>query len=90
MSGPAVAERALGGVASSRLSLSKTPRRCLAVPGARPVAAEGRWPADERLVIVEFPTMDQLRTWYSSPEYARALAIRPDALERRLLFIDGA
>ena len=60
------------------------------VRGARPVAAEGRWPADERVVIVEFPSMQQLRTWYHSPEYAPALAIRPDALERRLLFVDGA
>ena len=60
------------------------------VRGARPVAAEGRWAADERSVIVEFPSMEQLRTWYGSPEYARALEIRPDALERRLLFVDGS
>jgi len=59
------------------------------VRGARPVAAEGHWPQDERSVIVEFPSMAALQTWYRSPEYAEALAIRQDALERRLLFVEG-
>jgi uncharacterized protein (DUF1330 family) len=59
------------------------------VRGARPIAVEGRWPNDELSVIVEFPSMTKLRTWYRSPEYAEALELRPDAIERRLLFIEG-
>jgi uncharacterized protein (DUF1330 family) len=55
----------------------------------RPVAAEGIWPPNHLMVIVEFPTMDQLRRWYVSAEYAEALTLRTDALERRLLFADG-
>jgi uncharacterized protein (DUF1330 family) len=59
------------------------------VRGARPEAAEGDWPAEQRVVIVEFPTMQRLRDWYASPEYAEALEVRGTALARRLLFVDG-
>ena len=54
-----------------------------------PGAAEGEWPADTRMIIIEFPSMERLREWYDSPEYAEARAVRADALDRRLLFIDG-
>ena len=60
------------------------------VRGARPQVPEGEWPLDERVVIVEFPSMARLREWYASPEYAGALAIRQTALARRLLFVEGA
>jgi uncharacterized protein (DUF1330 family) len=59
------------------------------VRGASPEVAEGVWPGNTRIVIVEFPTMEQLHHWYRSPEYAEALAVRRSALERRLLFVDG-
>ena len=58
--------------------------------GAVPVVAEGNWPANTRIVIVEFPSMDRLRAWYVSADYAEALAVRQTALDRRLLFVDGA
>lgn len=57
--------------------------------GAMPQVPEGDWPLDERVVIVEFPSMARLREWYASPEYAPALAIRQTALGRRLLFVEG-
>jgi len=57
--------------------------------GAAPVVAEGDWPANCRLVIVEFPTMERLQRWYESDDYAEALAVRQTALDRRLLFVDG-
>jgi uncharacterized protein (DUF1330 family) len=59
------------------------------VRGALPDVAEGDWPPEQRLVIVEFPSMERLREWYASPEYREALAIRETALERRLLFAEG-
>lgn len=59
------------------------------VRGQDPEVAEGDWPAAHRLVIVEFPTLDALRTWYHSEDYAPALAICETALNRRLLFADG-
>lgn len=33
--------------------------------------------------------MKQLHSWYSSKDYAEALAVRKTALTRRLLFVDG-
>lgn len=58
------------------------------VRGAAAEVAEGD-PAKGRLVIVEFPSMDRLREWYASPEYARALRIHGAALRRRLTFVEG-
>jgi uncharacterized protein (DUF1330 family) len=59
------------------------------VRGAEPQVPEGEWPSAQRVVIVEFPTMEQLRRWHGSAEYAKALAVRQTALRRRLLFVDG-
>ena len=60
------------------------------VRGAAPVVAGGTWPATRRLVIVEFPTMERLQAWYTSADYAEALALSRTALDRRLIFVDGA
>jgi uncharacterized protein (DUF1330 family) len=57
--------------------------------GAQPEVPEGHWPAHQRVVVLEFPSMDQLRNWYASADYAEALAVREMALTRRLLFVDG-
>lgn len=59
------------------------------VRGALPDAVEGAWPADRRLVVVEFPDMDHAKEWYASPEYAAALELSQVALDRRLLFAEG-
>ena len=42
-----------------------------------------------RVVIVEFADKVQARRWYDSPEYAPARAMAPQALDRRLLLVDG-
>jgi uncharacterized protein (DUF1330 family) len=59
------------------------------VRGAEPFVAEGEWPSGQRVNIIEFPSMDQLRAWYDSPEYAPARDIARNALHRRLLFGEG-
>jgi uncharacterized protein (DUF1330 family) len=59
------------------------------VRGAAPEVVEGDWPPAQRMVIVEFPTMERARRWYTSPAYAKALAVRGQALTRRLLFVEG-
>jgi uncharacterized protein (DUF1330 family) len=59
------------------------------VRAALPEAAEGDWPSQRRLVIVEFPDMDTARRWYSSDSYTKALAFRDRALSRRLVFVEG-
>ncbi|MBN1532666.1 MAG: DUF1330 domain-containing protein [Spirochaetes bacterium] len=58
------------------------------VRGALPETAEGDGAAG-RIVVVEFPSMQRIREWYSSEEYAAALAYRKSALKRRLLFVEG-
>ncbi len=60
------------------------------VRGAAPEVAEGDWSANCRIVIVELNSMERLRAWYASADYAEALAVRQTALDRRLLFVDGA
>jgi len=50
---------------------------------------EGTWSEHEAVVIVEFPDEETAKRWYTSPEYAEALAIRQTALTRRLVLLDG-
>lgn len=57
--------------------------------GVIPDALEGTWPSANRMVIIEFPSMDQAKRWYSSPEYAHARSARSDLDGRRLLFVPG-
>jgi uncharacterized protein (DUF1330 family) len=59
------------------------------VRGADPEVPEGEWPGAQRVVVVEFPTMERLRSWYESSDYAEALEVRQTALTRRLLFVEG-
>jgi uncharacterized protein (DUF1330 family) len=49
---------------------------------------EGSW-RPERIIIVEFPSIEQARAWYRSPEYAAALEVREKALSRDLILVDG-
>jgi uncharacterized protein (DUF1330 family) len=59
------------------------------VRAAAPEVPEGEWDEGRRVVVVEFPTMEQLKSWYASDDYAEALAVRETALDRRLLFVHG-
>jgi len=58
---------------------------------AVPEVAEGDraapHPEGQQIIVVEFPSMEQLHKWYHSPEYAGALAVRKTAVNRRLLFV---
>jgi uncharacterized protein (DUF1330 family) len=49
---------------------------------------EGAW-APKRLIVVEFPSMEQAKKWYHSPEYANALEVSRIALKRRLILVEG-
>lgn len=59
------------------------------VRGATPEAVEGEIEENRRLVVVEFPSMATAKKWYASAEYAEALELRAEALDRRLLFVEG-
>jgi uncharacterized protein (DUF1330 family) len=43
--------------------------------GGNTTVLEGDW-EPERMVIIEFPNMDQLLAWYNSPEYQEWAPVR--------------
>ena len=58
------------------------------VRGGTVETKEGGW-SPSRIVVLEFPSMDQARTWYHSPEYAPALAMRLTSANAKLIFVEG-
>jgi uncharacterized protein (DUF1330 family) len=50
---------------------------------------EGAW-EPKRLVVLEFPSLEQARKWYHSPEYAPALALRLKAARSKVVLVEGA
>jgi uncharacterized protein (DUF1330 family) len=59
------------------------------VRGGAVQVKEGGW-QPKRLVMLEFPSMDQASKWYASPEYAPALALRLKAARSKVLLVEGA
>ena len=49
---------------------------------------EGDW-APERIVVLEFPSLERARQWWASPEYRDAKAIRMRAARTRMIAIEG-
>ncbi len=45
-------------------------------------------PADG-VVILRFDTMDLAKSWYGSPEYMAARAVRHQAADYRVIFVEG-
>ena len=62
--------------------------RFLARGGALDVL-EGEW-SPTRLVILEFPSVDQAKAWANSSEYAPAKALRQRASRSNIVVVDGA
>ena len=58
------------------------------VRGGASESKEGGW-TPKRVVLLEFPTMDQARKWYHSAEYAPALAMRLKAAKNRMVIVEG-
>lgn len=59
------------------------------VRGGEVESKEGGW-HPKRLVVLEFPSLDDARKWYASPEYAPALALRLKAARSKVLLVEGA
>jgi uncharacterized protein (DUF1330 family) len=59
------------------------------VRGGAVESKEGGW-QPRRLVVLEFPTMEQAKKWYHSPEYAPALALRTKAARSKVVLVEGA
>lgn len=56
--------------------------------GGKSETLEGDWPIN-RLVILEFPSTEQAKTWLNSPEYAPARAMRHKYASSKMVVIEG-
>ena len=57
--------------------------------GGKVEVLEGEWQPN-RLVLLEFPSMEQAQKWYRSSEYAPLIALRQRASRGRLVLVEGA
>lgn len=57
--------------------------------GGRCETLEGDW-IPKRLVILEFPSVEQAKAWMESQEYAPAKRIRQKASKSNMIVIEGA
>ena len=58
------------------------------VRGGSVDAKEGGW-TPKRIVVLEFPSMDQARKWYHSPEYKPLLEMRLKAANSKMILVEG-
>lgn len=58
------------------------------VRGGQTETLEGNWDPG-RIVVVEFPSMENAKAWWSSPGYAPAKAIRQAASETKMIVVEG-
>ena len=58
------------------------------VRGGQTETLEGDWQPG-RFVVLEFPSVEQARTWYSSPEYSAIIGIRHRAANSRMILVQG-
>jgi uncharacterized protein (DUF1330 family) len=59
------------------------------VRGGRIESMEGGW-SPKRMVVVEFPSMDQALKWYRSADYAPLIVLRQKASKGKLIIVEGA
>jgi len=57
--------------------------------GGEPVTLEGP-PETQRVVILEFPSLDQAQAFYQSPEYHAVKKLRAGAATAQFVLVDGA
>lgn len=58
------------------------------VRGGPTITLEGDW-KPERIVVLEFPSVDQANAWWNSRTYSRAKTIRQGAADTRMIIVDG-
>lgn len=58
------------------------------VRGGRTATLEGDW-RPQRLVVLEFPTMEQARAWWDSEDYRPAREIRQRTATTRMIVAEG-
>jgi uncharacterized protein (DUF1330 family) len=56
--------------------------------GGRTESVEGDW-RPSRLVILEFASVEQAKTWYNSPEYSAIKPMRLEATHSKTVILEG-
>ncbi len=59
------------------------------VRGGKTEILEGDW-LPKRLVILEFPSVEQAKKWWASEEYAEAKALRQRSAKTQMIVVEGA
>ncbi len=57
--------------------------------GGKAETLEGGW-SPKRVVVVEFPSMEQALKWYRSADYAPLIKLRQKASKGRIILVEGA
>jgi uncharacterized protein (DUF1330 family) len=68
-------------------SIAKFKGRYL-VRGGTYEALEGEW-NPQRFVVLEFPSAQAAKDWWSSPEYTKARQVRQRSASAKMLLVDG-
>ena len=58
------------------------------VRGGKTETLEGSWDP-ERIVVLEFPSVERAKEWWDSPEYAPAKAIRQRSAHTEMIVVEG-
>ena len=58
------------------------------VRGGQTETLEGNW-QPQRIVVLEFPTVERAKEWWSSEMYSEAKAIRQRAANTRMIVVEG-
>ena len=59
------------------------------VRGGNTVHLEGDW-NPERIVVLEFPSVERAREWWESEAYTRARLVRQRAADTKMIILEGA
>ena len=58
------------------------------VQAGRLEVIEGDW-NPKVLIVAEFPSSAKAKEWYDSSDYAEALSIKANAMERNMILVEG-
>ena len=58
------------------------------VRGGKVETLEGDW-APKRFVMVEFPSLEKAKAWWSSAEYAEAKTLRQATAKTQMIVVEG-
>ena len=59
------------------------------VRGGKVETLEGNW-SPKRFVVVEFPTVERAKEWWSSAEYAPGKKLRNETATSQMIVVEGA